>query len=194
MYSRETIRMSTNAECAQPNATNILTFDQYINKCRHSKDTVRTNGLFSNYGEKVKDIFDSLRAQGTDLIATGDAISALGNLSGNTSSGVEERLNNLQSYKKSLLSEIESHRNISNIAEKSFLEDIMNGNAPKKELIPSLQDATLLLFWFGWLIMVLVLTSIRWFSPGGTFFAGLFTFLLLALITCCMYALLVKIA
>jgi len=194
MYSRETIRMSTNAECAQPNASNILTFDQYINKCRDSKDTVRTNGLFSNYGEKVKDTFDSLRAQGTDLIATGDAINTLGNLSGNTSAGVDERVTNLDSQKKSLLNEIEKYRNISNIAEKTFLEDIMNGNTPKQELIPSLQDATLLLFWFGWLIMVLVLTSIRWFSPGGTFFAGLFTFLLLALITCCMYAILVKIA
>ena len=65
---------------------------------------------------------------------------------------------------------------------------------PRKELAPSIQDGVLLLFWFGWLTMMITLVVIRWLSPGGTWKAGLFTLLLLTILTICVYGLLLRIA
>jgi hypothetical protein len=84
-------------------------------------------------------------------------------------------------------------RRIADSADKSFIEDIMH-KTPRKELAPSIQDGVLLLFWFGWLTMMVTLVVIRWFSPGGTWKAGMFTLLLLTILTVCVYGLLLRIA
>jgi len=169
------------------------TFNNYIKKCRTINDTRRSTNFFSESKESIKDTFKTLRAQFDDLLMTGDSVDTMLNLTGSTNGTIEKQIGELTKKKESVLQEIKHYRNISDSADKSFLEDIYNGT-PQKELAPSLQDATLLLFWFGWLIFIITLTSVRWFSPSGTWKSGLFTFFLLVLVTLCMYSLLVQIA
>jgi len=169
------------------------TFNNYIAKCRTSNDTAMSMNFFSEAKAKLKDTFTTLRAQFDDLLMTGDSVNTLANLTGTTTGAVDNQILDLKSKKTKLLNEIKHYRRLSDSADKSFLEDIYNGT-PQKELIPSLQDIAMLLFWFGWSIMVFTLTAVRWFSPGGTWQAGLFTLLLLILVTVCVYALLIRIA
>jgi len=123
----------------------------------------------------------------------GDAIMTVSNLSGNSLEGVDSRITDLQNKKKELQKTIDTHRRQTNSTDKTFLEDVMNGT-PQKQTAPTLQDATLLLFWFGWIVIVITLISVRWFSPGGSWQAGLITLLLLVLVSACLYSLLVQIA
>lgn len=118
---------------------------------------------------------------------------SIANLTGNSLEAVDKRIRDLQNEKKSLQEERDTYQRHSKSSDKSFLEDVMNGT-PQAQTAPSLQDATLLLFWFGWIVIVFTLTAVRWFSPGGSWMAGLFTLFLLILVTACLYSLLVQIA
>jgi len=182
----------TNAICVPgtdiPNA-----FNTYIKSCRSNEDSARASNFFSESISTIQDQFHLLRAQFDDLIKTGDAVDTMANLTGNSSGGVSSRIENLQQKHKTLQDSIEEKRRIANSADRSFLEDIMH-KQPHRELAPSIQDGALLIFWFGWLVMVLTLVAIRWFSPGGTWQAGMITLLLLTLLTVCVYGLLIRIA
>lgn len=183
--------MSQQAKCLTgPVVTN---FNEYVRDCRTFDDKARANNFFSASKEKYKAIFSDFRAQYDDLITTGNQISTLAGLSGATTSEANSQLNDLTKKKDMLLEEIKGYRRISDSAEKSFLEDIMHGR-PQKELAPSLQDGVLLLFWFGWLVMSLTLVAVRWGSPGGGWRAGLFTLLLMLLVTIFLFALLKQVA
>jgi len=78
-------------------------------------------------------------------------------------------------------------------ADRTFLEDVMNG-APQQQTAPTLQDITLLLFWFGWLTLMILLVYVRWASPGGGWKSGVFTLALMVFVTICVYALLIRVA
>lgn len=181
-----------NATCL-PNTTQTKAFTTYVTQCRTASDTARATNFFSNSTQSYKDIFQSLRAQFDDLIVLGDSVNTLTSASGNTVTGVDTQITEHQKKKDKLLAEIRSLRSQSEAADKSFLEDVMHGT-PQQEIAPSLQDAVLLLFWFGWLLMTVTLVGIRWMSPGGNYKAGLFTFAVLFLITICIYAILQKVA
>ena len=182
----------TNATCL-PNTSQTNTFRQYITQCRTASDTARATNFFSNSIQSYKDTFQSLRAQFDDLIVLGNSVNTLTTASGQTATGVDTQISEHQKKKDKLLAEIQSLRRQSEATDKSFLEDVMHGT-PQEEIAPSLQDAVLLLFWFGWTVMALTLVGIRWMSPGGTYKAGLFTFAVLFLITICIYAILQKVA
>jgi secreted trypsin-like serine protease len=182
----------TNASCL-PNTSQTNTFRQYITQCRTASDTARATNFFSNSIQSYKDTFQSLRAQFDDLIVLGNSVNTLTNATGQTATGVDTQITEHQKKKDKLLADIQSLRRQSEASDKSFLEDVMHGT-PQEEIAPSLQDAVLLLFWFGWAIMALTLVGIRWMSPGGTYKAGLFTFAVLFLITVCIYAILQKVA
>jgi hypothetical protein len=169
------------------------TFNDYITKCRSTNDTRMSTNFFSEAKENIKSTFESLRAQFDDLIMTGDSIDTMANLTGTTTGAVDNQILELRQKKENLLKEIKHYKRISDSANKTFLEDIYNGT-PQKELAPSLQDVAMLLFWFSWIVMIFTLTAVRWFSPGGTWRAGLFTLLLLLLVSVCVYALLVRVA
>lgn len=170
------------------------TFQQYISECRTSQDTLRANNFFSESIQKYKEAFQSLRAQFDDLLVTGDSMNSLVNLAGASTSSANEQINTLTKHKDTLLAEIGQYRTIGGAADKSFLEDVMHGKTPKTEVAPSLQDVSLLLFWFGWVLMGVVLVMVRLLSPGGNMFASLFAFVILLLVTVCMYAILRQVA
>ena len=175
-----------------PNATCLSTsaqtsqFKSYINTCTGSinqNDAAVAATFLSESINKYKDIFNSHRAQYDDLVITGNNLAAM---SGNTGD-MDSQINKLAMQKSKLQREIDANRAESGAYDQSFLEDIYNGT-PEKKLAPTLQDVALLLFWFGWLIMSIVLIAVRVMSPGGSFKAGLFVFVILLLTTLCVYA------
>ena len=140
-----------------------------------------------------KNNFTDLRSQFDDMLTTGNSMSALANLSGATVSGADQQIRQLQEKKDGVLSQINKQRRISESADRTFLEDVMNG-APQQQTAPTLQDITLLLFWFGWLTLMILLVYVRWASPGGGWKSGVFTLALMAFVTICVYALLIRVA
>jgi hypothetical protein len=181
-----------NATCL-PNTTQTRAFQSYVSQCRTAQDTARATNFFSNAIQEYKGTFQSLRAQFDDLILLGNKVNTLTSATGQTVNGVDGQIGDLQKKKDTILAEIQLHRRSSDAADKTFLEDVMHGT-PKEEVAPSMQDAVLLLFWFGWTVMIATLVGIRWMSPGGNYKAGLFTFAVLFLITICMYAIIQKVA
>lgn len=121
-------------------------------------------------------------------------MNSLVGLAGATTDGANRQLDTLTKRKDELLAQINQYRIVGGAADKSFLEDIMHDRAPKKEVAPSLQDVTLLLFWFGWLVMAATLVAVRWLSPDGNWRSAAFTLVILLLVTVCMYAILKQVA
>lgn len=168
-------------------------FAKYVSDCRDAADTRLATQFFSNSARNIKKTFQDSRDQYTDLIVTGDNMINVANLSGNSLAGVNQRLNELSKKKDLLVAEIQKYRGLAEAADKTFLDDIMHG-PPKEELTPSLQDATLMLFWIGWIFISLTLVAVRWGSPGGGWKNGLFTLAIVLLVTMCLFALLKQVA
>lgn len=168
------------------------TFNNYLNTCRKSEDTLRANNFFSESIVNFKGVFQQLRAQYTDLMTAAESQNAILSLSGNTTPGVDNQLEGLEQKKQKLIHEIEQYQGNSEASNRKFLEDIMH-RTPKAEMFPSLQDISLGLFIFGWVTICIILVLVRWGSPGGTWRAGVFTLILLILVTLCVYALLMSV-
>ena len=191
MATKGTNTNTTNAQCLQSSSLG-QSFTNYITQCRTSSDTTMAKHMFPD-AEAFKSVFQNFRSQFDDMIHTGDAMSALANLSGATVSGADQQIQQLDEKKSSIRSEIAKYRRISESADRSFMDTIVEGQ-PQEQLAPTLQDITLLVFWFGWLVMTVLLVWVRWASPGGGWQSGLFTLALLLVATLCVYALLVNIA
>jgi hypothetical protein len=182
----------TKAKCL-PNTSETLNFNTYLSSCRTPEDIARANNLFTPSINEFKDTFAQLRAEFDNLIIAGDNMTVMANLAGSSSSEVNNQLDALSKKKAMLMSEIKATRSQSEAMDKSFMDTIMHGN-PEEELAPSLQDGSLLLFWFSWLIITITLVMVRWGSPQGTWKAGLFTFCIMTLVTLCLYALMREVA
>ena len=169
------------------------TFDDFIKSCGDFNDQRRVKDFFKNSTYNVIGTFQLLRGEFDDLITSMDSINNMRTITQNTDEDIKARVRALEKKKENLLEEIKKNRLISESADKAFLEDIMH-KVPQKELTPSLQDGALAFFWFGWFMMVLTLTYVRWFSPGGNAIAGLVTLLILLIISVCVYGLLMRVA
>lgn len=167
--------LSTSSETSQ--------FKTYIDQCKTPSDTAVATTFLSGTIDKYKGLFSTRRAQYDDLIITGNNLAALNGSTGD----MDSQINKLSKQKAELQHQIEVNRSESSAYDQTFLEDIYNGT-PDKKLAPTLQDVSLLLFWFGWLVMSVVLIYVRTMSPGGTFQSGLFVFVLLLLVTLCVFA------
>ena len=185
-------RNLTNAQCTL-GTSQTNTFDNYIKTCRTVQDTARANNFFSPAIANFNTSFDMLRSQFDNLLVSGNSISVMADMAGATGAEANGQLDALQKKKDTLQSEIKNLRAQVEGIDREFLDDIMNGT-PKPEIAPSLQDGTLLLFWFSWLIMVITLVAVRWLSPGGSWKSGLFTLLLMLLVSICLYALMYNVA
>jgi hypothetical protein len=107
-------------------------FQNYLGTCRTNADTTRATNFFSQSLQSIKDTFQSLRAQGDDLIIMGDSIMAVANLSGNSVDAVDTRIGGLQREKKELQEERDTYQRHSKTSDKGFLEEVMNGT-PKAQ-------------------------------------------------------------
>ena len=169
--------------CLTGDDSSIL-FKKYINTCRKTNDIAVANNFLSSSIEKYKEIFSLYRSQYTDLMITADNLFTLTK----NAPSLNEQVNNMERKKEKLTRDITRYRTQAGASDKMFLEDIYNGT-PTKKNAPTLQDFALLLFWFSWLVMSIVLIAIRFISPdGGGWRAGLFVFVILMLVTLCMFA------
>lgn len=178
----------TSAKCL-PNSQETQQFREYINSCRTAKDTTIANTFLSGSIEKYIDLFDSYRAQYTNLMINADSVSAL---SSNTTT-LKSELQSSMKHAEKLKDDIKEYRQKIGSSDKTFLEEIYNGT-PTQETAPTLQDIALLLFWFSWLVMTVTLVFVRWTSPGGGWKAGLFALVVLLLVTLCVFGILAQVA
>jgi len=179
------VQTSTDATCLAGDASTTA-FNQYMLKCRNNinkNDDANANTFLTETIDKYKGIFETYRAQYTDLMTVTDNLKAT---VGNTSS-LNDQISNLESQKIKIREEINKYRTLSGASDRMFLEDIYNGT-PNMKIAPTLQDSVLLLFWFSWLLMSIVLVMVRWMSPDGSWKSALFVFVLLMLVTLCMFA------
>ena len=181
-----------NAKCLL-NTAETQNFNTYVSQCRTNADTTRANNLFTPSVSDFKDTFAGLRGQYDSLLMAGNNTSVMANLAGTSTDSANEQINELSKKKDYTISEIKALRARVEAADRGFMDSVMHV-PDKKPFIPNLQDLTLLVFWFGWLFMIVTIISVRWFSPGGNWKAGSFTFALMALVTICVYALIVQIA
>jgi len=161
-------------------------FKNYITDCTNKinpNDSAIANNFLTETINKYKDLFSSYRAQYDDLLISANNLVSL---TGNTGN-IDNQVNSLRQMKDRLQHQVDTNRNEADSYNKTFLDDIYNGS-PTKTLVPTLQDITLLLFWFSWLVMSIVLICVRVFSPGGTLQGGLFVFVILLLVTLCLFA------
>jgi hypothetical protein len=183
---------AANAKCLL-NTSETQNFNSYVTQCRTTSDITRANNLFTPSVAQFKDTFAGLRAEYDSLLVAGNNTSVMASLAGTTTASANDQLNELSRKKDRLLSQIKATRVEAEAADRGFMDSVMHV-PEKKPWIPNLQDLTLLVFWFGWLFMVVTIVSVRWFSPGGTWMAGVFTLGLMLLVTICIYALIVQIA
>lgn len=183
---------SGNAKCLL-NTAETQNFNSYVTQCRTNPDIVRANNLFTPAVAEFKDTFAGLRAEYDSLLLAGENTSIMASLAGTSTDSANGQLNELSKKKDHLLAELKAKRAEVEAADRGFMDSVMNV-PEKKPLLPNLQDLTLMIFWFGWLFMVVTIVAVRWFSPGGNWRAGLFTFVLMLLVTMCVYALIVQVA
>lgn len=183
---------ATNAKCLL-NTAETQNFNTYVSQCRTTSDITRANNLFTPSVAQFKDSFAGLRGQYDSLFLAGTNTSIMASLAGTSTTSANQQINDLSKKKDYMLAEIKAKRSQVEAADRGFMDSVMNV-PDKKPWIPNLQDLTLLVFWFGWLFMVITIISVRWFSPGGTWKAGLFTLGLMAIVTLCVYALIAQVA
>jgi Tfp pilus assembly protein PilN len=190
MASMET--NNQNASCLNGTGE-TASFQQYISKCRSASDTQRANNFFSSSIQEYKSVFESLRAQYDDLIITGDSMNSLVNLAGATTSQANTQIDTLSKRKETLKSKIQNYRQREQTSDKNFLEEIMH-KKPTKKVAGTLQDGVLLLFWFGWIVLSIVLITVRYSSPGGSITSAAFSLVLIIMVTVCIFAILNAVA
>jgi hypothetical protein len=175
------------------NTTQTADFGAYINTCRKALDTSRVNNFFSKTSSEFKGLFQQLRAQYDNLIVMGDSQNSLASLSGNNQQGVSDQIKSLTKKKEELTYEVKKLQSQAQSSDKMFLDDIMH-RQEKQEVFPSIQDFALGLFVFGWIMMSFVLIYVRGTSPGGGILPGFITFLLLLIVSMCLYGILSYVA
>ena len=180
------------AQCLT-NTSQTQTFNSYIASCRTNSDTVRANNLFSPSINDFKNTFTQMRAEFDNLLIAGDNAAAIANLTGASTAEANTQLSELTKKKDMTMAEIKHLRTQVEASDRTFLDTVMNG-PNEKESAPSLQDVALLIFWFGWLVVTVTIVTMRWTSPGGGWRAGVFTLGLMALVTLCVYAILLQVA
>jgi hypothetical protein len=176
-----------NAKCLAGTAE-TKNFEQYVTSCRTSDDTRRANNLFSPSIADFNATFEQYRAEFDNLIIAGDSMSAMADLTGGTTGQANQQLNDVTKKKDMLLAEIKATRAQVEALDRGFLDTIMQGT-PSLENAPTLQDWSLLLFFFSWSLMGLTLVGIRYVSEGGGWKPAGFTLILYILVTIFVYSL-----
>lgn len=180
------------AQCLA-NTSQTQTFNSYIQSCRTNSDTVRANNLFSPAINEFKNTFTQMRAEFDNLLIAGNNAAAIASLTGATTAEANGQLSELSKKKDMTLAEIKNLRTQIEASDRTFLDKVMSGPF-EKQTAPSLQDVALIIFWFGWLVVTVTIVAVRWTSPGGGWRAGLFTLGLMALVTLCVYAVILQVA
>jgi hypothetical protein len=180
-----------NAVCLNGTQLGALTFPQYVQQCLKDGDLTSVETNFAYLQNKFIDSYTSSKAQYDDLIITHTNILNLA--SGSDRTNLDASTQSLIKKKKQLEDDLKRYKSEAEAKNQSFLDSILQGR-PQETLAPTLQDATLMLFWFGWILLGATLILVRWLSPGGGWRSALFATVLLLLATLSIYAVLQKVA
>jgi hypothetical protein len=182
-----------NAVCLNGAQLGSLTFPGYVQQCLKGDDATRLNTIFNSLEDNFIQAYSDSRAQFGNLINTYNGVRDLKTKTNSSTQDADATIMTLEKKKKNLEEELKRYKSEAEAKNQSFLDSILQGT-PKETLTPTLQDATLLIFWFGWGLLAVTLVAVRWLSPGGGWRAGLFAAILILLVTLCLYAVLQKIA
>ncbi len=100
----------------------------------------------------------------------------------------------LQEEKERLSRELRDLTQQAQSADRTFLDTLIEKGEPKYETFPSLQDASLAIFWIGWLVVGIVLVLGKFRGPEGSVRTGMIVFMLFVLVSVLVYGLLKKAA
>lgn len=185
------VKITGTSKCNPGTGEYSVNFQQYIQQCASSNDISRLNNIIdpADYIESI----ERLSALTDDLIISNEGIQTTYASAGMNAGGLDARIrgleteiDTLQNTKKSIQSETEA-------ADRTFLDTITN-EQPSAEGFPTLQDISIGIFVFGWLILGLSLITVRTIGPSGSFKGGALVFILFLFVTALMYALLKIIA
>lgn len=180
-----------NAVCLSGAQLGTLTFPQYVQQCLKDGDLTSVETNFAYLQSKFIDSYTSVKAQYDDLIITHTNVLNLA--SGSNRTNLDTSIQSLTKKKTALEDTLKRYKSEAEAKNQSFLDSILQGR-PQETLAPTLQDATLMLFWFGWILLGATLIFVRWLSPGGSWRSALFATILLLLATLSIYAVLQKVA
>lgn len=183
----------TNSICLTNAQLGSNTFPQYVQTCLKDGDLARVNTIFKSLESQFIDAWRESRAEFGNLLNTYIGINTFKKNTNSSTEDANATLTTLTKKKDQLEEELKRYKSEAEAKNQSFLDSILQGT-PKETLTPTLQDATLMLFWFGFILLGVTLIFVRWFSPGGNWKSGLFASILLILITLCIYAVLQQVA
>lgn len=187
----------SNAQCTGA-GTFKTGFDGYIASCVQSGDINALKNLFNGLNLQTSDRRNSndttnkevLDASYTEAIALGDR---LNDMVGNTT-GTDAQMKRLRDEKERLAKELRDLTQEAQSADRTFLDTLIEKDEPKYETFPSLQDASLAIFWIGWLVVGIVLVLGKFRGVDGSTRTGMIVFMLFILVTILVYGLLKKVA
>lgn len=173
-------------------------FDGYVQSCITTGDITALKNLFNGLNLQTsdkrnqndttnKEVLDSAY---TEAIALGDR---LNDIAGNTT-GNDAQMKKLQEEKERLSRELRNLTQEAQSADRTFLDTLIEKDEPKYETFPSLQDASLAIFWIGWLVVGIVLVLGKFLGPEGSVRTGMIVFMLFILVSVLVYGLLKKVA
>jgi hypothetical protein len=182
-----------NAVCLNGAQLGTLTFPAYVQQCLKDENLTSVDNNIIYLKDYFINSYAALKGEYDSLIITLNNVNNLKTKTNSTTANLDERILSLTKKKKELEDELKRYTAEAEAKNQSFLDSILQGR-PKETLTPTLQDATLLIFWFGWALLAITLVAVRWLSPGGGWRAGLYAAILLLLVTLCLYAVLQKVA
>ncbi len=130
-----------------------------------------------------------LRNSYTDNISKGDKLNDANNALSAANQNATKQMDALVTQENVLKAEIASKKQKLNALNKGFLENIYGGN-PEAGAVPTIQDLALLIFWLGWLSLIITVFTVRILSPGADWKMGALLFALILFATVLVYALL----
>lgn len=187
----------TNAQCTGA-GTFKTGFDGYINNCLKTQDIQSLKNLFDGlnlYSSDKRNELDLTNKEildnsYTEAIKLGDTLYDIGY--GKAGSSSQRQL--LVKEKQELAATFQTLNQQAQSADRTFLDTLIEKEQPQYETFPSLQDASLAIFWIGWLIMGVVLVLGKFIGIDGSTRTGVIVFVLYILVSVLVYGILKKVA
>jgi FtsZ-binding cell division protein ZapB len=125
----------------------------------------------------------------TDTVTNGDKLYDTSSTLSAANQNASQQMDALANQENALKAELAATKQKVSALDKDFLENIYGGN-PEAGAVPTIQDFALLIFWLGWLSLIVTIFTVRILSPGSNWKNGLLLFSLLLFATVLVYAVL----
>ena len=185
------VKITGTEKCNPGTGQYNINFREYIRQCTSLNDESRLNNLVDT--AVYSDTIQNLRDVTNDLIISVDNIQNMHAKTGTTVSQLDREINSLMQTVDTLNSKKKTIETETQANDRSFLDHVIS-DVPTNESFPTLQDISIALFLFGWLVLGLSLLTIRTIGPSGSFRGGALVLLLFLFVTFLLYAILKVVA